>query len=312
MRPLVVVNPQAGGGRAGRAFGELKPIIERALGPIDVAFTERTTHAIDLARDAANGGRALIIALGGDGTLHEVSNGVLDSGSPTTAIGFIGQGTGGDFRRSLGIEHRLDHYLAAIKGGRERRIDAAKATFHHDTRATSRWFVNILSAGLGGLVDRYVARANRGLGSTFAYASAALRALSESQPAGIDCTIHRGESREERRVDAYVVAVCNGHSFGSGMRIAPMAEPDDGRLEVIVMTASSKLGLAAQGAKLYKGAHLGEPGVTHFSCDALDLKLAPGADRDASREVLLDIDGEPLGALPARIAIARGALRVRA
>lgn len=310
MKPLVIVNPRAGGGRAGDAFGELKPIIERALGAIDVAFTERSAHAIDLARDATNEGRPLLVALGGDGTLHEVANGVLDSGGDKTAIGFIGQGTGGDFRRSLGIEHRLDRYLAAIVGGRERRIDAARATFADDAgREASRWFVNVLSAGIGGLVDRYVAKASRSLGSTLTYAIATARALAESDPTSIACTVHRGDTREQLTFDAYVVAVCNGGSFGSGMRIAPMAQIDDGRLEVVVMSASSRLGFAAYGAKMYKGTHLGEPGVAHFSCDAIDLALAPGP---AGRSVLLDIDGEPIGALPVRIAIKRSALRVRA
>ncbi len=310
MKPLVIVNPRAGGGRAGRVFGEMKPIIERALGAVDVSFTERGAHAIDIARDASKAGRALIVAVGGDGTLHEVCNGVLDAGGDTAAVGFIGQGTGGDFRRSLGLEHRLDHYLAAIASGRERRIDVGHATFRHDDGSEgSRWFVNVLSAGIGGLVDRYVADANRAMGPTVTYALATVRALAAFEPVVIMCTLHRGAAREVLSVPAYVLAVCNGTTLGAGMRIAPMAKIDDGQLEVIVMCPRSKLGFAAYAPKMYDGTHLGEPGVTTHSCDAVDLAVAnprPG------HRVLLDIDGEPLGALPLRIAIKPRALRIRA
>jgi len=310
VRPLVVVNPRAGGGRAGRVFGEMKPIIERALGPVEVTVTERGAHAIDIARDASNAGRELIVAVGGDGTLHEVANGVLDAGGNATAVGFIGQGTGGDFRRTLGLEHRLDHYLAAITSGRERRIDVGRATFHDDQgRETSRWFVNVLSAGIGGLVDRYVADGNRAMGATLTYAIATARALAAFEPVSIVCTLHRGGEREELRTDAYVVAVCNGTTVGSGMRIAPMAKIDDGLFDVIVMAPRSKLGFATYGPKMYSGTHLGEPGVTHFSCDAIDLAIASGPP---GHRVLLDVDGEPLGALPLRIAIKPRALRFRA
>jgi diacylglycerol kinase (ATP) len=310
VNPLVVVNPRAGGGRAGRVFGEMKPILERALGAIDVTFTERGAHAIEIARDAANAGRELIVAVGGDGTLHEVANGVLDAGNDTTAVGFIGQGTGGDFRRSLGLEHRLDHYLAAIASGRERRIDVGRATFHDDDgREASRWFVNVLSAGIGGLVDRYVAGANRAMGASVTYAVATVRALASFVPVPVAFTLHRGDAREELIAKAFVLAVCNGTTVGAGMRLAPMAKVDDGRFEVIVMAPRSKLAFAAYGSKMYDGTHLGEPGVACYSCDAIDVAIASGPK---GHRVLLDIDGEPLGALPLRIAMKPRALRFRA
>ena len=125
---FVIVNPRAGSGRAGRAFDGIRPVLERRLGAVDVAFTEGPAHAIDLAREAVRGGKKLVIAVGGDGTLHEVANGVLDAGA-AASVGYVGQGTGGDFRRTLGIEHRLDAYVEAIAAGRERRIDVGKVSY---------------------------------------------------------------------------------------------------------------------------------------------------------------------------------------
>jgi diacylglycerol kinase (ATP) len=320
VKPLVVVNPSAGGGRAGRNFAAMRPVIERSLGPVDVAMTRAAGHAITLARSAAEEGRSLVVAVGGDGTLHEVANGILDAtaqdnrrGDPAeTAIGFIAEGTGGDFRKSLGLEHRLDQYLGAIASGRERRVDAGRATFRNADGSTgTRWFVNILSAGLGGKVDRFVADSPRMLAPTAAYFWATVRAMATSARAPIACVVEQKGKRTEHRIDAWSIAICNGSTFGSGMRIAPMAAVDDGRLEIVALSAPSKLGLVLLSRRIYAGTHIGEPGVTHLSGDRVELTSTRGASAGAGVKVFLDVDGEPLGELPVTIEIVPGALRMR-
>ena len=109
MKPLLVVNPTSGGGATGRTFAAMKETIERALGPVDVAMTQHAGHGIDLAREGAVAGAPLVIAVGGDGTLHEVVNGLMQA-KAGAQLGVIAQGTGGDFRKTLGLEHRLDKY----------------------------------------------------------------------------------------------------------------------------------------------------------------------------------------------------------
>jgi YegS/Rv2252/BmrU family lipid kinase len=311
VKPLLIANPNAGAGRAGRAFGELRPIAERALGPVDVQMTEAPGHAIALARSAAEAGRELVVAVGGDGTLHEVANGVLDAEASggRTAVGFIAQGTGGDFRKSLDLPHRLDQYLAAIASGRVRRVDAARAAFENlDGTPGRRWFLNILSAGLGGRVDRFVADASRTLPPTAAYAWASVRAIATGHEVPLVCAVERAGERLERRLDAWAIAVCNGSTFGSGMRIAPMAALDDGRLEVVALSAPTKLAFVLLSRKLYTAEHLADAGVTHFSGEQIEISVQPGS----REEVLLDVDGEPLGRLPVKIEIAPGVLRLRA
>jgi diacylglycerol kinase family enzyme len=220
-------------------------------------------------------------------------------------------GTGGDFRRSLGLEDRLDRYLEAIASGRERRVDACRVTFATEGRdgEASRWFINVLSVGVGGLVDRYVAGTSRMLPPKLAYLAATVRAVSESAPLSIACTLHRDGALEERVLPAYALAVANGAWFGAGMHVAPHAAIDDGHLDVIAMTAPSRLAFLALGARVYAANHLGEPGVTSLRCDGIDLALEASSK---ARRALLDIDGEPLGSLPARVRIAPGALRMRA
>ena len=309
-RPLVIVNPQSGGGRAGRTFSEVKGVLERRLGSLDVVFTARSSHAIELAHDAAAKGRELVIAVGGDGTLHEVANGVLDAGvGDRTALGYVGQGTGGDFRRTLGIEHRLDAYVDAIASGHKRVIDAGKLRYRtRGGKDASRWFVNIVSAGMGGLVDRYVSETTKALGGKAAYLWASTRALATCQRARLRCDVSLEGERHERSIDTFMIAVCNGRYFGSGMDVAPMAKPDDGRFEVVSMDAPGKLAFAAFSRRIYEGKHLTAPGVQHFACDRIAIDL----ENERARGVfLLDVDGEPLGGLPLEVELVKKALTLR-
>jgi diacylglycerol kinase (ATP) len=307
-RAFVVVNPRSGGGRAGRVFTEVRAVLERRLGPVDVATTESSGHAIELTREAVRAGSKLVVAVGGDGTLHEVANGILDAGGGA-ALGYVGQGTGGDFRKTLGIEHRLDAYVDAIASGRERTVDVGKLRYRATDGSTKeRWFVNILSAGMGGLVDRYVSETSKALGGKAAYFVASTRALIACQRGRLRCDVELDGDKHQRTVDTFMIAICNGRYFGSGMHVAPMAKPDDGRFEVVSMDAPGKLAFATFSRRIYEGKHLSAPGVQHFACDRIAIDL----ENERARDVfLLDVDGEPLGGLPIEVELKRNALRLR-
>jgi diacylglycerol kinase (ATP) len=309
--PLVVLNPHAGGGRAARTVDAVRAVLERHLGSIDLALTEAPGHAISLARDAAAAGRGLVVAVGGDGTLHEVANGVLDAGG-ATAVGYVGQGTGGDLRRTFDLEHRLDVYALAIASGRERRVDVGRVRYVDPDGATrSRWFVNVLSVGLGGLVDRYVSEAPRALGGKAAYFWASARALAACKRGRLRCAVRLGDERDERRIDTFMMAICNGRYFGGGMHVAPMAKADDGRFEVISLDAPSKLAFALSSRAIYGGTHLSAPGAQHFACDRISIDLEGDGARAARDVFLLDVDGEPLGGLPIEVELVPRALALR-
>jgi YegS/Rv2252/BmrU family lipid kinase len=270
--------------------------------------TTHSGHATALAQAAVRGGRTLVVAIGGDGTLHEVANGVLDAGGGA-AVGYVGLGTGGDFRRTLGIEHRLDRYIESIAGGEDRWLDVGKAHFRaHDGTPRSRWFINILSAGLGGLVDRHVAETSKAFGGRAAYFWASVRALANCRRGKLRCQTTLAGVTTEHVFDSYMIAICNGQYFGGGMHVAPMARPDDGKFEVIAMNAPGKLAFVAFSRSIYRGAHLHSVGVDHFACDHLSIDL----ENESARSVfLLDVDGEPLGRLPVDVTLVSRALRVR-
>jgi YegS/Rv2252/BmrU family lipid kinase len=291
----------------------MKDTITRALGPVDVEMTTHPGHGIDLAREGAVAGHPLVIALGGDGTLHEVVNGLMQARSGSygtradnTELGIIAQGTGGDFRKSLALEHRLDKYLDAIKSGRTRKLDVGK---FQGGGKTAHYFINILSAGMGGLVDRYVADASRSLGGTAAYFGASLRALVNARLGKITCTVTYQGKTETHRIQSFMIAICNGSHFGSGMHVAPMAEVDDGIFELIALGPTSKLGFALTSRAIYSGAHVGQNGTVHLRGEKIRLELNNADARDV---YLLDVDGEPMGSLPLDVEVVPKALTLRA
>jgi YegS/Rv2252/BmrU family lipid kinase len=310
VKPVLIVNPRSGGGKTGKIWAEMRPAIARAVGEAEVLMTERTGHAIELAEQAASTGAPLVIAVGGDGTFNEVVGGVMRS-KRDARVGLIGQGTGGDFRKTLGIEHRLDRYLDAIASGNERSLDVGLLSYRKEGEATAqeRHFVNITSAGMGGLVDKYVASASRAAGGKAAYFGASLKALVNAARGNVVCEVtHEGATREVR-LTSIMIAVCNGQYFGSGMHVAPMAKPDDGVFEVVSMDAPSKLGFALRSSKIYRGDHLADQTTTHFPCSKITLTLA---NPDVADRFLLDVDGEPLGRLPATMTCLPKALFLRA
>ena len=313
MNPLLVVNPTSGGGATGRSFAAMKETIERALGPVDVKLTTHSGHAVDLAREGAVAGAPLVVAVGGDGTLHEVVNGLMQAKAgaygtkaDATQLGIIAQGTGGDFRKSLDIEHRLDKYLEALKSGRTRALDVGKFT---GGGKTGSYFVNILSAGMGGLVDRYVADASRMLGGTAAYFGASVRALINAQLGNVKATVTNDGQTTTHAIRSFMIAICNGRYFGSGMKVAPMAEIDDGVLELVALGATSKLGFALNSRGIYTGSHIGQHGTVHLRGQKIVLDLA---NEDARGVYLLDVDGEPMGGLPLTVEVVPKALALRA
>jgi len=312
MNPLVIVNPHSGGGKTGRTFSSMQQTFEAALGTIDVVFTTRVGHAIELAYDGAKKNRELVVAVGGDGTLNEVVNGVMraaEEGSRAPEVAIVGQGTGGDFRKTLGLEHRLDKYLEAIVSGRVRAIDIGRIKYRDEAGAEkTRHFVNILSAGMGGLVDRYVADSSRVLGGKAAYFGASFRALVRAKRGRLNCDVTSEGKSSPKKIQTYMLAICNGRYFGSGMHVAPMAKFDDGKFEVVSIDAPSKVAFGVSSQRIYDGSHIGKSGIEHFSCERISLDLV---NEDARDVFLLDCDGEPIGGLPIEVECLPGALRFR-
>lgn len=311
VKPLLIVNPRSGGGKTGALFEKMRAPIEKHLGHVDVALTEGPRHAVDIARDAAKEDRPIVVAVGGDGSIHEVACGLMDAreaGHTSTKLGIIGAGTGGDYRRTLGLENRLDRYCEAIAGGKTRAVDIGRFSYAtHQGETKSSYFVNILSVGMGGLIDQMVAESTRALGGTLAYLSASVRGLVQSQVGRLRCTIRRDDTSREEIIETRTIAICNGRFFGSGMQVAPMAHPDDGLFDVVDLGAAPRLRFFMVSSRMYTGTHVHSLDVKHYRCDRIEIELL---NKDISDKFLLDVDGEPLGRLPITIEMVPGAIEV--
>jgi diacylglycerol kinase (ATP) len=312
--PLLIVNPACGARGTARALPRVLAAVEKTLGDVVIRYTARPGHARELALEGTQDCYPLIVSVGGDGTLSEVVNGVLAAGGNAPddgpAVGLVSLGTGGDFRRSLGIGSGYERCLEALASGREQTVDVGRASFSgRSGERVEQYFVNVLSAGLGGLVDRYVETMPAFVGGHAGYYLASLHAMLVSKERPLLARITWEDETREEVIPAYLVAVCNGRWFGGGMDIAPMALPDDGRLEVVTITERNRLYLAGKSRRIYTGRHLDEPTVRHFPCQRLELRLG---DETVERRFLLDVDGDALGSLPLTVEVIPGRLRVRA
>lgn len=303
MQRFVVVNPDAGNGRAGRQWPHLARRLAAHVGPFDHALTNGPGHATELVRAAIDRGASLVIAVGGDGTI----NGFADADGDVAngcAFAALAGGTGSDFVRSLSPS-RSD-LLKRIASGQTRPIDLGRVTFTSDDgRTVSRLFINIAGMGLSGAVNRAVnAAGSTGLLPGFAaYYLATLSALWHYRFSDIRLTVDR---QPPMTVNLAMAAIANGRHFGGGMKIAPNARLDSGEFEIIILRGGSKLVLLRDLARVYRGAHMDHPMIT-----ALRGRQVTAEPVDPATRIPLDIDGESPGHLKAVFDILPGALTLQ-
>jgi YegS/Rv2252/BmrU family lipid kinase len=306
----LIVNPQSRGGWPRKKWPRLEPMLRSALGPLTVHFTEKSGDGKPLALRAVESGATLVIAMGGDGTLSEVASGLLDhqesthASEPSCSLGYLPCGTGGDFRRTLGTPDDIEAAAKAIAASTGRYIDAGRVEYTgHDGRPVRGYFVNVASCGIGGLVDTYVNRSSKPLGGRAAYFMASLRATVNYHNAAVRVRLDDRPAREHK---IYLLAVANGQYFGGGMKAAPMAIIDDGLLEVLILGDLSFTEALNLSRHIYDGSHLALPKVSCTRARTITVEQV-----DPSTAVLLDIDGEAPGRLPATWSVMPRALHFR-
>lgn len=307
LRTLVVANPLSGGGLLARQWGRVANQIRAAFGPFEHRFTEWPGHATALAREALVAGYAQVVALGGDGTISQVAAGFVEGDAPVNpeaVLGVLPQGTGGDLRRTLGLSKDLRRSAAALRGTRTVPLDLGRLRYTtHDGGTAEGTFVNIASFGMGGLVDRFVNQSSKRLGGTLSFLTSTMRAATVYRNAWVELRL---DGEEPFQMKVLSVAVANGQYFGGGMRVAPYARTDDGQLDVIAIGDFSPSEMLRMGYRIYLGTHLGHPKVRPARGRRLE---ARPVHEDA--EILLDVDGETPGRLPASFHILPGVLNLK-
>jgi diacylglycerol kinase (ATP) len=303
-QPVVIVNPRSGGGLSQRRWAALLGPLTDGLGPVDVRFTEGKGDGRRIAREETTAGRGLIVAMGGDGTISEVADGILDAGGKSE-LGIIPRGTGGDFRRSLDLDDDLGRAARRIRDTPARLIDAGRVSFVADDGSQAeRHFVNVVSFGFSSDVARQANSSSKRLGGRVAFLSATVRSLVSYDNVDVVLSL---DDQPERRMSLLLAAVGNGRFFGGGMKICPEAVLDDGLFDLVTVGNLGRVGVMANIHRLYSGHHLTMKEVQ--GTRGRRMKVAP-ADREA--KIPLEVDGETTGHLPASFELLPGVLRVRA
>jgi diacylglycerol kinase (ATP) len=276
---VVVANPSAGHGKAGRLIGRVTTGLHRLRVPHEIRVSESGPDLERLARAAAEGGTRLVAALGGDGTSSLVANGILGTGA---ALAALPAGTGDDFAKAIGAG-KLDTAIELLANPKTVDLDVIEVT----TGAAKRSFINIAGAGFDSEVNETANAMTVNLGATGTYLAALVKTLSKYSPASF--TIQVDDERME--LDAMLVEVGSGRWTGGGMKVLPDAVMNDGLLDVCIVEALSKTAFLRAFPRVFLGSHTTHPKVR--------MRRGNRVQVEANRRVLVYADGEPVGSLPA-------------
>lgn len=288
MKISLIVNPVAAGGKAKRMGIPAAKLLEREGCIVDYLVSEYPGHSIKLSKEAREKGADAVIAAGGDGTVSEVANSLVDTETP---LGILPLGRGNDISLSLNIPSTLEDAVKVIASKKIRKIDVG--------RVNNRFFVGIGGAGFDGQVTVLANRYRKFLPSPFlAYVVGMLIELIRFTPRKITIDID-GRVTTFR---GYQVMVGNGPKYGGGMIALPGAVQDDGLLDICMIKDMTKLDLLKTFPKIYQGAHIYHPKVSTDRGKVITLS--------SDVKLYAHADGENLGVLPATFEIMPAKLNV--
>ena len=284
-RLALVVNPAAAGGKALAVLPRVEDELRRIGAQYRVVHSDSGEHAKRLAREMAGAGE-VAVAVGGDGLVGTLAGALCECDG---ALAIVPSGRGNDFARVLGIPTAPEEAVRLAWEGTARPLDVGKVD--------GKSFVGIASFGFDSDANR-IANETKVVRGNLVYAYAALRALAQWKHARFTVVVD-GERHE---FTGYSVAVGNSKAFGGGMFLFPMAELDDGKLDVCVITEQSKLHYLRGLPKVFKGRHVDDPAVHFFRGETIEVS--------SDRQFEVYADGDPLATTPATISVAKQALRV--
>jgi diacylglycerol kinase (ATP) len=303
MKTKLIVNPIAAYGTMAKRWPQVQQVLRAENFEYEFALTERRGHAIELARAALTAGYDLIVAVGGDGTLNEVVNGMVADGkaiNPSATLGVITSGTGADFVRTAGLPR--DPLAAArhlAHATESRVIDIGEIIYRADGKEAHRYFANVVGMGFDGEVIERTERGGKRAGGTIPYLTTLVTTIFSYH--NKDVTLRIDDKTVQGRMNS--VIACNGRYFGGGMRVGPNATLDDGKLDVIVLGDFSVIEVLLNTPKIYNGTHLTHPKVSEYRGTTITV--------ESKQRMLIEADGELIGEGPATFHILPAALKLR-
>jgi YegS/Rv2252/BmrU family lipid kinase len=266
----------------------------------ELVLTEGQGHATELTRRALEQGCRFVVAVGGDGTIHEVVNGLIHDDravNPDAVMGVVAAGTGADFIKTFGIPSMAGHAVAHLDGGESFPIDIGKVMYTKGGVTATSYFANVAEVGLGAEVVARADRLPRWLGPTL-YVVAFWLAIRKHEMAEV--RVDLVDRTYEGPMNNLVVA--NGQFFGGGMKIAPKAAPTDGVFDIQIEHARKREEIAVM-PRVFRGEHVPHP-------DIFEAKRVR-ASIESARPLPIEADGELLGHTPASFEVLKDAIRLK-
>lgn len=289
---VVIANPRSGRGRVGQELPEIERQLQAHKLRYRILLTEFAGHATQLARGALDDGVRFVVAAGGDGTVHEVVNGMIENDRPVTegsVLGVVAAGSGCDFVKTFGLPGDAVRAIKHLEGDRVYPIDVMRADLQTDEGTVTRYIPNIAECGLGGAVVQRAERLPRRLGRS-RYFWGFWLSLRSYRP----CPVEVRVDRKEFTGRANNVVVANGQFYGGGMKISPRSYPGDGLLDVQISTGPKSEAFTLI-PKIYRGEHLPHPHIKELRGRVVRV--------DAERPLPVEGDGEVLGTTPATFTV---------
>lgn len=299
-RMVLICNSKAGRGGVARALPEIERHLKERDLQYELMHTEGAGHATLLARAAIERGIKLVVSVGGDGTIHEIVNGMIEDDkalNPEAHLGVVAAGTGSDFIKTFGIPPTPSHAVVHLDGPEAFPIDIGKITFAENGREVVRYFANVAEVGIGADVVARAQKLPRWLGPTV-YFFAFWLTIRKHKTAHVKVDLV--DRIYEGSMNNLVVANCQ--FFGGGMKIAPKAAPTDGLLDIQIEHAAKREAIAIM-PRVYKGTHVPHPDIF----EAKRVKASVTSDRP----LRVEADGEVLGHSPATFEILRDAISLK-
>jgi YegS/Rv2252/BmrU family lipid kinase len=300
MKTLLVVNPAAGHGKGKKCYERLEAALHGKIPDLEVRFSEYPGHAVEIGRQAAGQGFDRLICLGGDGTPFEVIGGLYEHGRPERRpeIGLIPAGTGNSFIRDFGIQ-TPDEALRNIIEGRSRAVDLVEFEYQEGGRAVRRYSLNILGVGLIADILQLTNERLKFLGAA-GYSLAVLIRLIRGMRNRVEIDM---DGRKMTAANSALV-VSNSKFTGGKMKIAPAADPSDGKADLVLFNGVNRREIVSIFSAVFSGKHAEHPKV--------EMRQAARITVEADPPLLLMADGELLGHTPLRLKVLPGELTILA
>jgi len=297
---FIIVNPVAGNGKTGKRWVGIEERLRIEGARFDVEFTREPGHATTLARNAVTAGYRTIVAVGGDGTLNEVVNGLIVDGlaDPDVKLGLIPGGTGSDFGRGIGLPRDPLEAALRLLEAEPRWLDIGQVECKLGAGTNTRYFINVAGLGFDGEVADRVNRSSKAMGGTLPYLYNLVITLMTYRNKRVRWSLD-GQLRDEV---LYSVIVANSSHFGGGMIISPNSRPDDGLFHIITLGDLGKLEFLAAVPRVYNGTHLTHPKVKEYT--GREVKV------EADGRLFLQAEGDLFGEAPAVFKVIPRAIQV--